>query len=169
MANHSKQTVLAIYSLASILSLTTASSLRAAEPTESNQTRTISDQNGDGWDDLWVYMFGRWVDLKDPNRDSNEDGVSDFQCMLAFRDPMSDFHWKYGVQGAGLPSASELKEADAATIARREATWAETKQRLAPWTNQRVRLSDGKLATLAPLTSSSSSPIRPFHAFRILA
>lgn len=48
-----------------------------------------TDVDGDGWDDLWLNLYGRVIDLKgDPRGDYDEDGVSNFQEMRDFTNPL---------------------------------------------------------------------------------
>jgi hypothetical protein len=49
--------------------------------------RTIYDSDGDGWDDLWCAIF---KDLKHRNKttDTDGDGITDYDEMLLWRDPM---------------------------------------------------------------------------------
>lgn len=48
--------------------------------------RTIHDADGDGWDDLWCAIFK--IEHRNKTVDTDGDGVSDYDEMLLWRDPM---------------------------------------------------------------------------------
>jgi len=49
--------------------------------------RTIYDADGDGWDDLWCAIFNK-IEHRNKTVDTDGDGVSDYDEMLFWRDPM---------------------------------------------------------------------------------
>jgi hypothetical protein len=49
--------------------------------------RVIYDADGDGWDDLWCAIFNK-IEHRDKTIDTDGDGVSDYDEMLLWRDPM---------------------------------------------------------------------------------
>ena len=51
-----------------------------------NNRWPIFDQDKDGWDDLWPALFPR-IDTTRPGLDEDNDGHSNYEEMLDFKDP----------------------------------------------------------------------------------
>jgi hypothetical protein len=52
------------------------------------QEKKIYDSDGDGWCDLWCNLFQ--VEHRNKRLDSDNDGVTDFEEMLAMKNPFAE-------------------------------------------------------------------------------
>ena len=100
-----------------------------------------NDFDGDGWDDLWVAMFGHTIDRLDMNADANGDGASDYEAMRSWLDPHAELH--------PPQTESERIAANRVKEESRQVEQARVRDLVRPWLNKAVRDMDGKRSTIA--------------------
>lgn len=74
---------------AAFVSMTSTAEAQGKKPnktTSTSETRQIHDTDQDGWCDLWRDLFQ--IEHRDPKKDSDGDGKSDFDEMLAMTNPL---------------------------------------------------------------------------------
>lgn len=124
----------------------------AAEETRAATGEPLADRSSDGWNELWLLMHPG-ITHRDKTTDTDGDGMSDYEEMLAWRDPFvkgpvdEPREPLTPEQIAEAAKAAEMAEAD------RKAAMARRKEQLAPYVVKPLVAADGKASSRREIQS----------------